>query len=793
MAPEHHAPARGCAGEHRRRPGRLGVSMVLLATGLAAVAACTRSPDDDSAVPDAAPPVAASPVSSHDDPGLSDGHYRWSVLPIGAGGWATGLVLHPERPGSAFVRTDGAGAYRYLSGEERWEQLLTSDRFLDGRPEGTDYAVESLAVAPSDADVLYLAVGNDDPQPGDRITGTGRVLRSGDGGRTWRPSEQRWAISGNADHRQRSERLAVDPHDPAHVLLGTRYQGLWRSRDRGERWERVVEVPAGGAPLTTGPAAGVSFVEWGAGAHDTSVWVGVAGEGVFESTDAGRTWRPVLSEIEHGLAPFEGDQVGDHLVVALNAVADEVDGSLVRLDLSSGEWTDITPPGTSVEWAVAVSPDDGDRMIATTVAARDGELWRTEDGGRSWEGVSHELRSPDVPWLAELSDSMYVGRLRFDPVTPDRLWFAEGRGVWTADQVFDGSTIQWTSRMRGLEQTVTSDLVVPPGGAPISAVGDHQGFRHADLERYPVQQLVDSRFAGGTGLDVQPGHPQRIVWVGAEYHRYYYSGREGRGATSDDGGLTWQELPNLTADHFGGNVAISASDPDNLVWVPTHIHPWEFLDHPRGVFVTLDRGVTWTQVELEGSSRFHRLVFWFTRRALAADRVADATFYLFDDERNFWTSADGGVGWALAPHAPPCDESSACHVFGQLRAAPGSALEVWASTGSNGLHVTRDAGRTEWTRLPLVDEARAFDFGAPLAGSEHPTIYLHGRVDGDPDLGLWRSPDSGASWTLIAREPAGIYRGITVVSGDPDRPGRVYVGTHGAGFVFGDDPQELDR
>jgi len=769
--------------------------MLPLVVALVVVAAACGEPSPVEP-PAAAPPESLPPVTSStvpEDGGVPGDGYRWSTLPIGAGGWATGITLHPGVPGTVHVRTDGSGAYRYVEDDQRWEQMLSVAGHPGGAHEPADYVVESIAVAPSDPSVIYLLVG-DDPLPvaGDESTGRGRLLRSADGGRSWTASPQRWLVSGNADFRQRSERLAVDPLDPDRVIVGTRRDGLWRSADGGASWDRIVEVPIGRDGDPDPYSAGVSFVTWAGEDDSDRVWAGVAGVGVFASLDRGDTWRLVRSIDEPSIAPFDGVVADGRLFVSFNRLDDQASARLEYLDIRLDRWVDITPPSETPVWSVAVMPQDANRLVAADRSVRDGHLWRTIDGGSLWAVADIEIRSPDIPWLeaSNLDEWMSVGRLAFDPHHAGRLWFAEGMGVWTAERVFSSDPVTWTSRSRGLEQTVLADVVAPPGGRPISVVADRQGFLHQDLAEYPGRPLVDERFASGTDIDYSAEHPEVMVWVGAEHHLYLDPRRRARGAVSRDQGRTWSELPNLVPDQFGGNVAVSATDPDNFVWVPSYyLGPFEFEDQPRGVFVTDDAGQTWTELPgIDGSHRFHRLMWWFARRALAADRVIGGTFYLNDDEGRFLVSSNGGFDWERAEHAPPCSVNTDCHVYGQLRASPVVAGEVWASTGTAGLFRTTDQGRTPWTPLPGVVEARAFDFGAPVPGSDHPAIFLHGRVGDDPDLGLWRSSDGGASWDLIGRYPAGIYRRISVVTGDPDRPGRVHLGFGGLGSVYGDDP-----
>lgn len=291
-------------------------------------------------------------------------------------------------------------------------------------------------------------------------------------------------------------------------------------------------------------------------------------------------------------------------------------------------------------------------------------------------------------------------------------------------------------------------------------------------------------------MDYVGGRPDDLVWTGAEYNIYFNPERAARAAQSSDGGETWSELPNLEADMFGGTVAVSADDPDNIVWVPSYyLSPFEYIDIPKGIFVTTNGGDSWTNLpDVDGINSFHRLFWWFGRQPLTADKVEPNTFYLFDDEEHFFTSTDGGMTWNEAANAPPCNVDGDCHVFGQLHADPMNAGVVWANVGTEGLYRSDDAGETPWTKIDGVDEVKTMGFGAPIAPSTQPAIYFHGRVDGDPDLAVWRTADGGETFEMISRYPLDSFHGINVVEGDMERPGRVYVGFSGTGAVYGDDP-----
>jgi hypothetical protein len=85
--------------------------------------------------------------------------------------------------------------------------------------------------------------------------------------------------------------------------------------------------------------------------------------------------------------------------------------------------------------------------------------------------------------------------------------------------------------------------------------------------------------------------------------------------------------------------------------------------------------------------------------------------------------------------------------------------------------------------MPDVSRVHAFGFGRAAPGSKVPALYLVGTVNGR--YGIHRSIDSARHWVRI-NDDAHQWGLILQVSGDPKRFGRVYVGTHGRGVLYGD-------
>ena len=63
---------------------------------------------------------------------------------------------------------------------------------------------------------------------------------------------------------------------------------------------------------------------------------------------------------------------------------------------------------------------------------------------------------------------------------------------------------------------------------------------------------------------------------------------------------------------------------------------------------------------------------------------------------------------------------------------------------------------------------------------------MFGRSAADSAWGVWRSTDEGATWDRVAGYPLGIFDSVTVIAGDSEIFGRVYIGWSGNSFAYGE-------
>ncbi len=705
--------------------------------------------------------------------------YRWKNVQIVGGGFVSGIVFHPTAQGVRYARTDIGGAYRWNRFERRWEPLLDWIPYEDRNLMG----VESIALDPSDPKRLYLALGTY-TAPG---VPDGAILRSDDQGATFRRTNVPFKLGANESGRGNGERMAVDPNDGRVIYLGTRHAGLWRSRDRGATWARVATFP----DVSEGPegkGAGIVFVAFDPRGGSTKrprsiIYAGASLMGrdnLFRSTDGGTTWKavpgqPTAYRPNHAVFASSG-----LLYVSYGTDPGPmpmVNGAVWKLDPRGDTWTNITPDRPDPQKrpfgyvAVAIDPSRPNRLIASSFGRPGGEeIFRSTDGGRSWKpifggGGTYDFAA--APYVAA-TPIHWLFDIEIDPSDPDHALFTTGYGGYETFDLTDadaGRPTKWSVMSTGIEESVALALASPWSGAHlVSAIGDYAGFVHWDLDRPAAGNFANPRFGNTHSLGLAPGAPDLIVRVG----------RPPWGQTGPtigytlDGGRSWSPAPLPTPDSRAGEIAVSA-DGTSWLWTP----------EGQATYLTRDRGLHWTGAAgLSGSVR------------ITADGVDPRRFYALDlFGGKLFVSADGGSTFqaralALPAGAQPHDPSNRGDDRGgqdRLYATPGRTGDLWLAA-FDGLYHSTDGGES-FGRLPRVREIHAFGFGAPAVGAPHPAIFLVGVIDGL--RGIFRSDDAARTWVRI-NDDQHQWGLVLHVTGDPRIPGRVYVGTHGRGLVYGD-------
>jgi hypothetical protein len=153
-----------------------------------------------------------------------------------------------------------------------------------------------------------------------------------------------------------------------------------------------------------------------------------------------------------------------------------------------------------------------------------------------------------------------------------------------------------------------------------------------------------------------------------------------------------------------------------------------------------------------------------------------------------FVSRDGARSFArVAALGLPSDWSSAGPRSREspsaLLATPGSRGELWLLIAGR-LYRSRDSGERFVAASGSDIRIALFGLGKPAPAAAVPALYASGAKDGLQ--AIWRSTDGGASWRRINDDSQQWGLRVRVISGDPRRFGRVYVGTDGRGILYGD-------
>ena len=682
--------------------------------------------------------------------------YHWKNVAIGAGGYVTGLIVHPKEKGLAYIRTDVGGFFRWDEPGMRW--IPITDHF--DHTQRDYYGGEAIAVDPGNPDVVYIAAGMSFRQ--------GSIFKSTNRGDTWTKLDLKVPMDGNGNLRWAGERLAVDAFNSNIILFGSRTKGLFKSADGGNSWKSIGFI----GNTTEGIGIlGILFDPTSPG----RVYANVYGDGIYESVDGGDKWTRTANSPSDVLRM----SIDNHGTLYTAGRSEPKVAKKKRHQT----WQDITPLKFSLKRSVPIStgmvlksfnfcgisvdPANSNHIVLGLDYKMPGKMYRSQDGGVSWEEVEKKLNKT-VPWWQDNYWGGAMAALVIDPHNSEQVWFTDWFGVWRTEDL-SAEVPTWTVLGAGLEEIYAECLIAPPASSSssgymlMSGAFDICGLVHYDLDKFPEKKLFPT-YQHTRDLDYCADDPSHIVRTGENtamnFFGEYVVSTESEtygGATSSDQGRTWTKftvMPPLTSRP--SNAAMSATNPNVIV-----------LSSEDAAFITQDGGSSWQRISTlpEGAGR----------QSLAADRVNGKKFYSYYNGK-FYRSIDGGVTFAPTAARLPVESGTVKTVFGLEG-------EVWIGSDSNGLYRSSNSG-SSFSKIQNVDEVLLFDFGKPLEKVSPPILYVYGTINGKD--GVFRSLDFGKNWQDITPvENVGIGCSPSVLTASKQHCGLVFIGTYGRGIYYG--------
>jgi photosystem II stability/assembly factor-like uncharacterized protein len=566
------------------------------------------------------------------------------------------------------------------------------------------------------------------------------------------------------------------------------------------------------------------------------------GDGLWKSTDAGRSWTLMgLEDSRHisriRIHPRDPDTV--YVAVMGHLFGPSEQRGVYRTRDGGSSWERIlyaNPDAGAVD--LVLDPTNPRILYATTWRIRrtpyslssGGEgsaMWKSTDGGDSWTSLSDNPGLPERP--------LGIAGITVSPSNPDNLYAiveAEDGGVFRSRDA--GATWTRVNAERKLRQRAWyyTRIDADPGNEEVVYVSNVRFHRSADGGR--TFEAIPTPHADNHDLWIDPNDPQRMIQA-----------NDGGANVTFDGGLTWSTQANqptaqmyrVSTDNafpfrlLGGQqdnstVRIRSRSARGSVigprdWEPTaggesgHVvaHPENpdivyggsyggylvRLDHRTGeariINVWPDNPMGWGAADLRYRFNWNFPIL-FSPHDPGVLYAAGNLLFRTRDEGQTWEAISPDLTRNIkekqqSSGGPITQDNTSVEYYGTIFAVAESPLEagvIWTGSDDGLVHLTRDGGES-WAEVTPGALPREIQINSI---EPHPTepggLYLAATAYKDDDFQPWlfRTTDYGKRWQRIDR---GIDRlhFTRVVRADPAQPGVLYAGTERGVYVSADD------
>ncbi len=477
--------------------------------------------------------------------------------------------------------------------------------------------------------------------------------------------------------------------DPLTYYMGTTGGGLWKTTDAGQRWENISDgfFETGSVGAIAVAPSNTNILYCGMGEHAPRGVMTSYGDGVYKSTDAGKTWKKI------------GLEATQHISRIV-----------------------IHPSNPDIVYVAAQGALYG--------PTKDRGIYKSIDGGKSWKNV---LYVNDLTGCAELS---------MDPGTPDVLYAAmwhhqrkphkvisggEGSGLYKST---DGGE-SWKEIHKGLpEEKGKMAIAVSPANtnkvyALIESDSDQdKGGLFVSEDAGASWSMVsgDNRLVQRAWYYIEvfadPNNENTVYVMSAPALR------------SIDGGKSWERLSGTHGDFH--DLWINPDNSDNMV-----------IANDGGAAISFNYGETWSAQDNMPTAQFYRInadnLFPYNVYGGQQDntsvKIASLSLGRGGISKQDWTYAAGGESAFAA-----FDPDNPRYVLGGNYLGTIEVLDMDSKQDTKIM-----AAPIQYLGRAARDMKYLFNWNAPIIGSMHePGTYYHCA-----QLVL-RTRDMGYSWEEIS-------------------------------------------
>jgi photosystem II stability/assembly factor-like uncharacterized protein len=626
------------------------------------------------------------------------------------------------------------------------------------------------------------------------------------------------------------------PGQPNVFYIGVNNGGVWRTTDYGRTWKPIFdEQPTGsiGALAVAPSDPNTIYVGSGEGLQRPDL---STGDGVYKSTDGGKTWRHMgLRDGQQIGAIIVDPRAANRLFVAVLGHpygANEERGVYRSTDGGEHWQKALYKDADTGAIALAFDPTNAQTIYAAMWAARQGPwengswqgagsgLFKSTDGGNTWRQLTKGLPTFEQG----------LGRIGFAiaPSDPTRMYAnvdaPQLGGIYRSDDAGESWTRVNSERRVWSRGSDFAEVKVDPKNRDIVYSANTSTYRSTDAG------ATYHAWKGAPGGDdyhtvwINPDNPQIILlavdqgatitvnggetwssWYNQPTAQLYHvntdnqipywvyggqqeSGSVGTASRGDNGAISFRDWRTVGLEEYG----YAAPDPLN----PNLIY--------GGKLSRFDK--TTGQVQQIAPEAVRSGKYRFLRTAPVIFSPVDPHALYYAGNVLFKTT-DGGMSWSVISPDLSREKTEVPASIGVYRTpdlatmarrgviytvAPSykDANTIWAGTDDGLIHVTRDGGKTwqnvtppaltAWSKVSIIDAGR-FDAGTAYAAVNR------FRLD-DLRPHIYRTHDGGRTWKEIVKglpnDP------VNVVREDAQRKGLLFAGTERAVYVSFDDGEE---